>query len=150
MPLSYINEMPDRMPILDSLLEDSSRGAIKLYTSDITRVEVAFAVSEREQKALDPEVEQKIDRLWNDPSIFTMVEFHSRIAIAARDLIRDSISRSWSLKPLDAVHLATAQWLSRMNITIEECHTYDKRLFRYETIVEFKIMEPTTLNPKLL
>jgi predicted nucleic acid-binding protein len=148
--LSYIDAVPDRIQVLDSLLDDCAKGLISLYTSDISRVEVAFAATEKEQRALDPETEGRIDSLWNDPKIFTMVEFHGGIAKEARALMRDAITRGWSLKPLDAVHLATAQWLSKTGLAIDEFHTYDTRLFRYGNIAGFKVIEPTILNPKLL
>ncbi len=45
------------MPVLDSLLEDCTRGVVRLYTSDLSRVEVAFAAAEKEQVALDPVIE---------------------------------------------------------------------------------------------
>lgn len=53
--LSYINEMPDRIQVLNALLEDSTsdHGTIKLYTSELSRVEVAFAASEQKQRSLD-------------------------------------------------------------------------------------------------
>lgn len=150
MSLSYISGIADRMPILDSILGDCVRGTARLYTSDISRVEVAFAASEKEQRALDSETEQRIDSLWSNTNIITMVELHNDIAKEARTLIRDAMTNGWSLKPLDAIHLATAQWLSKMGIAIAEFHTYDTRLFRYSTIVGFKIMNPYTLNLSLL
>ena len=61
--LSYINGMVDRIPVLDSLLEDCTRGVVKLHASDLSRVEVAFAAAEKEQMALDPVIEQRIDGL---------------------------------------------------------------------------------------
>lgn len=152
-PLSYINEIADRMPVLDALLESSSRGEIRLYTSDLSRVEVAFSTAEKDTGILDQETERRIDSLWEDTSAITMVESHGVIGKEARNLIRAGIAQrpqGWSLKPFDAVHLATAQWLSNAGITIDEFHTYDKRLFRYGTIVGFKIMEPTTTQPKLV
>ena len=148
--LSYINAVPARIQALDSLLDDCAKGLISLYTSDISRVEVAFAVSEKEQRVLDPETERRIDSLWNDPKIFTMVEFHSDIAKEARTLMRQAIPNGWSLKPLDAMHLATASWLSKAGVAIEEFHTYDGSLTKYGAIVGFRVSEPTITNPRLL
>ncbi len=137
------------MPVLDSLLSDCSKGEISLYTSDISRVEVAFAAYEKEQRDLDTEVERRIDSLWDNSNVFTMVEFHSEIAKNARAMMRSDVSRGRSLKPLDAIHLATAQWLARMGLAIKEFHTYDTRLLRYDSIFGFRVMEPTTINPTL-
>jgi hypothetical protein len=38
-----------------------------------------------------------------------LVEFHRLIAEDARDLMRIALTKGWSLKPLDAVHLSSAQ-----------------------------------------
>ena len=148
--LSYINGVADRMPILDALLESSSRGEIRLYTSELSRVEVTFSAAEKLQRALDEKTERRIDRLWADPDVITMVEYHTGISLEARRLMRLAMTMSFSLRAADAVHLATAQWLSNTGITIDEFHTYDTRLFKYGPIVGFKIIEPTTAQPKLV
>ena len=139
------------MPILDTLLDDSARdgGTIKLYTSELSRVEVAFANSEKKQGSLDEETERRIDGLWTDPSAVVLVEYHDGVGREARTLMRNAIAGGWSLKPLDAIHLATARWLSTVVVTVEEFHTYDRGLYKYGPIVGFKVMEPVTLEPKL-
>ncbi len=150
--LSYINEMPDRIQVLDALLQDSTsdHGTIKLYTSEFSRVEVAFAASEQKQRSLDEEIEQRIDSLWTDPGALVLVEFHSGIGQTARTLMRHALTNGWSLKPPDAIHLATAQWLSSVGLTVDEFHTYDNSLVKYGPIVEFSIMEPYAPQPRML
>ena len=148
--LSYVNEYPDRITTVETLLENSARGDITIYTSTITQVEVAFAASEQKRQALDPKVVQKIDSLWSDPNVVISVEYHGRIGQTARDLMRHAVTRGWSLKPLDAIHLATAQWLSSLGIEIDEFHTYDTRLFKYVPIVDFNVCEPHTLQPRMI
>lgn len=148
--LSYIDGVPDRLRTLDALLESSASGGIKIYTATISVAEVAFAASERQQGALDPATEQKIDNLWRVNGPATLVDFHIGIGMPARNLIRNAIPRGWSLKPYDAVHLATAQWLSETGITVGEFHTYDKALVKYGAIVGFKICEPYILQPGLV
>ena len=86
--LSYINEYPDRMPVLEALLENSTTGSIQLYTSEVSRVEVAFALVERQRRALDSQTEELIDSLWADTATITMVEYHSGISSVARGLMR--------------------------------------------------------------
>lgn len=137
--LSYINGYPDRLPVLETLLSDSrsTLADIELTTSTVAQTEVAFALSERQSQILDPEVEAKIDSLWTDRRTITLVEYHTAIARGARDLIRLGIEYGWQLKPLDAIHLATARWLG-----VEEFHTYDTKLPRYSNQVGFPIMEP--------
>ena len=148
--LSYVNEIPDRIPTLEALLESSANGIIELYTSTISHVEVAFGASEQQQRRLDPEIEQQIDSLWSDPKVVVSVEYHGRIGQTARDLMRHAVTRGWSVKPLDAIHLATAQWLSSLGIEIDEFHTYDTRLFKYVPIVDFNVCEPHTLQPRMI
>ena len=147
--LSYINEIPERMPVLEALLGSSTGGGIQIYTSALSQVEVAFAASEQQQKALDAAAERKINRLWDDPRAVVLVEYHDGIGRDARSLIRDAITYGWSLKPLDAIHLATARWLSRLGYLVSEFHTYDRRLRRYGSIVGFTVREPYTAEPRL-
>ena len=150
--LSYINEYRDRMPVVEALLADSAgdNGAIKIYTSTLSRVEVAFAATEQVRRALDQHVEERIDHLWADPGAVVTVEFHDAIGTQARQLMRDSIARSWSLRPNDAIHLATAQWLRDVGILVDEFHTYDSSLHKYAALVDYRILEPYTSQPNLL
>ena len=148
--LSYVNEHPERTPALEALLERSSTGEIELYTSEISRVEVAFAASEQKRRRLDPEMEARIDSLWADSNLVVTVECHRAISQAARNLIREAITRGWNPKPLDAIHLATAQWLQSLGIEVSEFQTYDGRLSRYAPLVDFDIREPHTPQPNLL
>ena len=145
--LSYINGDVERLPTLDALLADSSssNGAIELYTSTVSQVEVAFAKTEQDKKVLDPTVEQQIDELWADRSALKLVELHETITKEARHFIRLAMTRGWGLKPMDAIHLATAKFFQ-----CEEFHTYDERLLKYTNDVGFPIVEPHTQQPKLL
>lgn len=147
--LSYINQHPDRMPTLDALLDDSASGSVTIYTSALSQVEVAFAASEQKRRALDAQEEQKIDGLWNDSDAVSLVEYHDGIGRQARALMRDAITRGWSLKPLDAIHLATAMWLVQAGFQVAEFHTYDRSLDKYGSIVSFTICEPHTPQPKM-
>ena len=150
--LSYVNQIADRMPVLDALLKDSASAdqPVTLYTTELSRVEVAFGASEQQSQALDPQVEQIIDNLWRNPGPVTLVEHHGIISQEARTLMRNAIARGWSLKPFDAVHLATAKWLSSIDLKVEEFHTYDKTLQKYEPLVGFPIIKPRTLQLRML
>ena len=149
--LSYVNEMAARLPVLDALLAASSsdNGNIKLYTSAITKVEVSFGATEQKNKALDDEIEGRIDKLWTAPGAFVTVAYHDGIGREARNLIRTAITNGWSLKPLDAIHLATIKWLIRVGIQVKEFQTYDQALFKYDQIVGCTIREPYIQEPKL-
>lgn len=139
--LSYINADVTRIDILDAILHEiqASNGVKKIVTSIITKVEVAFSGIEQTMDQLSFDIEQKIDALWNDDSVIGLIELHDDIAIRARDLIRKARSQSLSLRPPDAIHLASAQWLG-----VEEIQTYDDKLYRYSTLIGCTIREPYT------
>ena len=137
---------------MDILFETSSRvgSGVKIHTSTLSHVEVAFGASEQARQALDPRTERRIDNLWADTEFIVSVEYHAGIGQIARSLIRSAITEGWSLKPLDAVHLATAQWLSSNNLALEEFQTYDNALMRYEPFVDFTICEPRAEQPRMI
>ncbi len=89
-------------------------------------------------------MESKIDLLWDHDSILELIEVHHEISSIARDLIRQALTNKWALKPLDAIHLASAKWLG-----IKEFFTYDSALQKYSDYIECKILEPYVLQPNL-
>jgi len=145
--ISYINEDADRLPTIQTLLEDANPdgGSVEIITSFVSIVEVAYALTEQQGKALDCETEGKIDKLWLPDSPVRLVEVYRHIADEARRLIREAMLRDWSLKAADAIHLATA---ARMEAV--EFHTYDGHLTKYEKITGLRIREPYTDKPRLL
>ena len=145
--LSYVNAVLERFPILDSLLADSSRptGGIRLVTSEVSIVEVAFAASERANRALDASVEAALDALWDDSEAVALAEYHRLIGNEARNLIRLGLTKGRRLKPNDAIHLATARRLG-----VAEFHTYEKRLQTYSPESGFPIQGPTIPQPRLM
>ena len=150
--LTYINGIEHLTPTLEALLDSSaaSDGDVHIYTSELSRVEVAFATTEQQRGRSDPEVERRIDALWEDSSAITLVEFHASIGRLARGLIREGLAGERNLKPQDAIHLATAQWLSDAGLRVDEFHTYDRRLLGSSGLVDFNIVEPYTPQPRLL
>ena len=147
--LSYVNAMPGHMPVIDALLEQSLNSAITIYTSGLSRVEVAFADSERQVRAPSPEIESQINRFWEDESAITSIEVLPGITLIARGMMREGLTRGWSLKPSDAIHLATAQWLLDEGFSVDEFHTYDASLFKYADVVGFDVLEPYVEQRKL-
>lgn len=137
--LSYVNEIPERLPTLDALLADSSssNGSIQLWTSALSQVEVAFGKMEQDNMALDPKIEAKIDKLWEDRNAVMIVEFYPDIGIEARSLMRFAITQGWHLKAMDAIHLATAKTFNAV-----EFNTYDEKLLKYSNEVGFPILQP--------
>lgn len=139
-PLSYLNNVEERVPTIEELFRQVRAGEIELLTSSISRVEVAFAASEKEDGELDSEAEQAIETFWAPGSPIKTVEFYDLIADSAKDLIRQGIEQGWgSLKPMDAIHVATAQ---RMNVS--EMHSYDKDVKRWSGHLGFPITDATT------
>lgn len=147
--LSYINGDAGRLPTLDALLERAAAGDTAIYTSALSQVEVAFAATEQLQRALDPQTEQRIDQLWADPKAIT-VEYHIGIGRQARSLMRNAITEGRSLKPMDAIHLATALWLRQTGIPVAEFQTYDRNLIGYAAIDGVTICEPHIIQPNLV
>lgn len=137
--LSIINANPDRMPVLNAILDDAQNGKIEIYTSMLSIVEVAWAMSEKDTKALDPEINEKIDNLWRPPSPIKLVDIYPLLVYEARELMRQSIPYGWSLTPIDAIHLASGR---RMDIS--EFHTYDSRLTKFSKITGYKVLQPHT------
>ena len=147
--LSYVNAAPGRMPVLNALMEQSIADEITIYTSTLSHVEVAFADSERQARAPSPEIENRLDSLWQDENIIASIEILPDITLSARGMMRGGLARGWSLKPSDAIHLATAQWLPSAGFSVDEFHTYDASLFKYADVVGFDIVEPYVEQPRL-
>ena len=122
--LSLIEADPTRVPVLNAVAEEAERGSIRLYTSVLSIVEVAFAAAERDRRALDPQIAEVIDRLWHPSSPFQLVEIFPALVVRAKDLMRGAIPSGGAIpKPADAIHLATAE-----RVGASELHTYDHKL----------------------
>lgn len=135
------------MSMLDALLEESRGTNIIIVTSVLSVLsvtEVAYAATEKEQQALDPEVEAAINDLFADREVVRLAEYHELIAREAAHLIRDAMVNGWSLKPIDAIHLATAKRLH-----VAEFHTLDGPLMKYGGPLDFPIHAPRTVRPRL-
>jgi len=142
--LSFVNETADRMPAIEQVLAESRQQKIELITSTMSVVEVACAAEELAQKAIDEETERKIDSLWTPGSVVKLVELHLAIGKLARSLMRAAIPFGLSLKPADAIHLATAKYMGASRF-----HTYDGKLSRYAEATGLIIAEPAPLQPQL-
>jgi hypothetical protein len=78
--------------------------------------------------------------LWAPGSPIKPVEFYDLIADKARALMRQGITQGWgALKPMDAIHLATAQQMA-----VVEFHTYCKKLHVWDHKIGFSVSDPQT------
>jgi len=144
--LSYIDAEKDRVDTLETILDEvhKSGGAKKIVTSTVSIVEVAFGAQEKIKGVLYPAIQQKIDALWNDASVLLFIEYHEGIAHIARNRMRDALPKGYTLTPLDAIHLASAQWLQ-----VHELHTYDHGLRKYSSAIGRIVCDPYTSQPRL-
>lgn len=147
--LSYINDEPKRVNIIEDVWRNILNDKKKVLTSTISIVEVAHGSEEKINWKLDPNMISVIDQIWSDPSI-NLVEFNESIAGIARDLIRNSLPKKRVLKSKDAIHLATAIWINKHFRSISEFFTYDDGLVKFGPEVGIKICHPYTLQPSLL
>ena len=144
--VSYIEDNPQRAPMIGGLLAQARSNEVELLTSVISIAEVAFVETERLREALSPDIEQRIDGLWAAGSPVKTVEVYPLIAQRARNLIRQGVPLGWSgLRAHDAIHLATAQQLR-----VDAIHTYDGKWTKYAEIIGIPISEPQSDKPTLL
>ena len=127
----------ERAPIVEQLLEEADVGGPTIWTSILSMTEVCFARSEQRRRALSVEVEASISDLWAVGSPVKTVEIHELLAVNAHKLIRKALERGHSLKPPDALHLATA-----ISLDVDEFHTYDRKLFKFGPLTGLKILPP--------
>lgn len=144
-PLAYIQDEEDRALLIQAMLIEAENGRYELSTSVLSLTEVAFVEVEKHSGHLDDATVDRIDGLWQPPSPLVAVEFFPQIAIGARNLIRDAVTRDWSLKPPDAIHLATAHHLQ-----VDEFHTYDNKLTKWGELLGFEMKEPAPVEMPLL
>jgi len=138
--LSAINANPERLPVINAILDDCDHGEVEIYTSVLSVTEVAFAEFEKRDRLLAPQIEAKINKLWLPPSPIRLEELSHHIANDARIMMRQAVEKGWSLKPPDAIHLATAK-----RRAVHEFQTYDTdRLSKYDAVVGLKIVQPTS------
>ena len=141
---SYVQDLPDRADVVEELLERATAGELTIFTSMLSRVEVAFAEEEHEEGVLEEAALERIEELWSPESPIELVELFESVALQARDLIRRGRVSERSLKPADAIHLATA-----MHLEVGEMHTYDEPLQRWSNELGFPIVEPIIRTPRL-
>ncbi len=145
--LSYLNNDPERFPVLEAILEavEASKSE-RIVTSVLSKVEVAWVAHEKLNRALSRAEEERIDEMWNNSAVFEFVDFSDEISLMARKMMRAGMSRGWKIRTNDAIHLASAQWVGAV-----ELQTYDLRDFhKFGELLKLTICEPHAIQPKLL
>ncbi len=135
--LSIIIGEIDRIPTVNAILDDCENNHAEVHTSILSIAEVAFSEEEKTTKILDPDIEESINELWSPESPIKIVELYDRVIFTAKTYMRNAISEGFSLKPMDAIHLATAS-----SITADEYNTYDKKLHKFSDMIGLRIKEP--------
>jgi predicted nucleic acid-binding protein len=122
--LSYIDEQSGRLEDLRALLVEAKRREIEIVTSAVSITEVAFGSVERDQSALLPEVQARINGLWLPSSPIKLAEVSQLVVEDAREIMRDAIAQGTKVaKPMDAIHVSTA-----LRLQAGILHTYDEDL----------------------
>jgi predicted nucleic acid-binding protein len=128
---SYAGRYPERIEMLDQVWDEVQRvDSLRLITSAVSILEVAFASGHGAGQRM-PELEERIDALWHDPKI-ELVEAHTQLMTAGRDLMRWAKDRDLSLSPNDALHLATARWVNEYVGRVRNVFTYDRRMLDFD------------------
>jgi predicted nucleic acid-binding protein len=141
---SYVQDLPCRAETVEDLLDRARAGVFAPVTSVLSIAEVAFALDEYEEQELSEQAEEMIEELWRPGSPITLVEFYEAIAHNARYLVRQGRVTDRALKPMDAIHLATA-----LRLQVADFHTYDEKLHRWSGVLGFPVQVPITQTPRL-
>lgn len=143
--LSYFRNEAGRADIVQTLLDHAAGSReIRIFTSMITIVEVAFAVSPQSRRDNHDRFQtEKIDALWDSAGIH-LVEFSRFIAEEARDLCRQAREAGQQVSPPDAIHLATAR-----RHRLGELHTFDGPLLGHPMDFGVRVGEPQVAQQRL-
>ncbi len=145
----YVAGTEAYLPVLDAILDQAGRKkGTKILTSALSLAEVVFASGHGRGKPLSTEQEGRIDELWTSEAI-TIVDASRGVMLRARDLVRKSVGWPKTLKPADAIHLATAVWANSTIGKITEIHTYDDWLSFEPLLSGIVVSVPRARQPML-
>lgn len=134
--VSLIEGTKGRVSALRAVFEEAVQKEIRLIASAVCITEVAFIAPERKQ-GLSDKTQQDIAKLWLPGSPIVIVEYSVIVARKAQLLLREKLRSGLHLKPLDAIHLATA-----MQEHADEMHTYDRGLHKWSGFCKMPIRDP--------
>jgi len=144
--VAYLNNEAGRALIIESIFDEILKEKnFKITTSTITISEVAWVAQEKLKRTLLPQEEARIDGLWENSALIEFIDFNEEIAYQARTIMRNGMARGLSrLKPLDFIHLASAEWLGAIEI-----NTYDNKFASFTNLINIPIKEPHINQAKL-
>lgn len=142
--LSYIEGTKGRIKCLREVFQEAVNKEIELCASSICITEVAFTAAER-AGGLSEKTERVINKLWSPGSPIRVIDYSQLVARKAQKLLRHTLKSKLKLKPLDAIHIATA-----MQSHATELHTYDENLYPWSECSGVKIMKPKAFQQMLL
>jgi predicted nucleic acid-binding protein len=147
--LSLINEESGRCDTVEAILDDAEHQRCEVHTSQMSVAEVSFGEQEKKGKVLSAAVEKNINSLWHPGSPVRLVDLHQMISEEAKSIIRKAmkdgwtLGETWSVKPSDAVHIATAKI-----VKAQYFFTYDGRLLKLKH-TGIEIREPFLMQGRL-
>jgi predicted nucleic acid-binding protein len=141
--IAYLNGEEEFMPVLDELLQLAESEEIRLFSSAVSVLEVAFAAAEVAASNLDADTLGMIDAFWKS-GLITTIEIDLVTAEEGRNLMRAGIPYGWRLSPRDALHLASAKRLE-----VDELQTWDGRLYKYSELIGLPVCAPHATQPRL-
>lgn len=141
--VSYIEGTRDRIRDLRAVFEEAINKEIRLAASAVCITEVAFVAAER-SGGPSPQVEREIDKLWMPGSPIQIIDYSQLIASKAQKLLRHKLANDLHLKPLDAIHIATA-----MQIKATALHTFDERLWDWSSTAGVAVQRPKPIQTLL-
>ncbi len=144
--LAYVSGEANRVEIVEQILSDAAEGKVGLVTSTLSIVEVAYAAGEIAVD-LRHAGDEAIDALWEPTSPILLVEPSVAVMRRARGLLRQAKSDARSLKPADAVHLATAV----TTVGVGALFTYERESSRrlWAELTGIVVEEPSVQEPRL-
>lgn len=144
--IDYIDQQqnPKRIPHILAVWEAARKGLVTIYTSIASIVEVIYFLEEKASGTMNPDSEERIDALWYGGQVI-LSEVSPLVARDARAIIRRSIQDNQKVRPVDALHLSTAQRLG-----VSSLHTYDEPLFKYAPYIGMPIEPPSADAPFLV
>lgn len=138
--LSWLNEHPERAPIIKGMYESIVKRKGKIVTSAFTIAEVAHIETEKRRQKRFETVDEDIKAMWQDTNIL-VVEAPRLIMEMARDLMRANLEYGGGLKAGDAIHLATAKFMENNGLFIQEVNSYNG-WEKYAPLIGMTICEP--------